>query len=54
MYIIIGFQQKDECNNIICNWQIIFQVSDLKENHFLKLLDNEYLPVNPTYIKDGL
>ena len=31
----------------------MFQVSDLKENHFLNLFDNEYLPVNPTYMKDG-
>jgi len=28
-----------------------FQASDLKENHFLNLLDNKYLPVNHTYMK---
>ena len=30
-----------------------FQVSDFKENHFLELLNNVYLLVNPTYMKDG-
>ena len=30
-----------------------FQVSDFKRNYFLKLLDDEYLPIKPTYTKDG-
>ena len=47
------FNKKNEYNSIIYNWQMMFQVSDLKEKHFLNL-DNEYLPVNSTYIKDGL
>ncbi len=32
---------------------MIFQASDFKENHFLELLDDEYLPIKPTYIKGG-
>ena len=31
----------------------MFQVSDYKRNHFLKLLDNNYLSRKPTYTKDG-
>ena len=30
-----------------------FRVSNLKENHFLELLDNKYLSANLTYIKDS-
>jgi len=30
-----------------------FQVLDFKENHFLDLLDGEYLSVKPTYTKGG-
>jgi len=30
-----------------------FQALYFKENHFLELLDNKYLLVNPTYIKGG-
>ena len=30
-----------------------FQASDAKENHFLDLLDDDYLPVMPTYTKGG-
>ena len=47
------FSKKDECNSIIHNWQMMFQASDLKGNHFLNLLDGDYLPVNPTYTKGG-
>jgi len=32
---------------------MMFQVSDLKGNHFLELLDDKYLLVNPTYTKGG-
>ena len=51
--LLWDFSKKEECNHIIHNWQMMFQVSDLKGNHFLKLLDNKYLSVNPTYMKDG-
>jgi len=30
-----------------------FQVSDYKGNHFLDLLDNDYLFIKPTHIKDS-
>ena len=45
--------KKDECDNIIHNWQITFQVSDLKGNHFLELLDDRYLLANLTCTKGG-
>jgi len=32
---------------------MIFQVSDHRENHFLELLDNDYLPIKLTYIKSS-
>jgi len=32
---------------------MIFQVSDFKENHFLDLLDDKYLLIKPTYMKDS-
>ena len=32
---------------------MIFQVLYFKENHFLDLLDNEYLPIKLTYMKDS-
>ena len=44
---------KEECDSIIQNWQMTFQVSDFKENHFFNLLDDKYLLVKPTYIKGG-
>ena len=31
----------------------MFQVLDNRGNHFLKLLDDKYLLIKPTYIKDG-
>lgn len=30
-----------------------FQASDYKENHFLDLLNDNYLPIKPTYMKGG-
>ena len=48
------YSKKEECNNIIRNWQMTFQASDLKGNNFLELLDNNYLPITPTYKKGGL
>ena len=29
-----------------------FQASDFKGNYFLKLLNNKYLPIKPTYMKE--
>ena len=47
------FNKKEECDNIIKNWQITFQASDFKENHFLDLLNNDLCNIKPTYIKGG-
>ena len=48
------FNNKEECDNIIKNWQITFQVSDLKDDYFLDLLDNELYTIKLLYIKGGL
>jgi len=37
--------------HIIKNWQITFQASKLKGNHFLNLLDNELHTIEPLYTK---
>jgi len=47
------FNKKEECDYIIKNWQMIFQASDLKGNHFLDLLDNELHTIEPLYTKRG-
>ena len=44
---------KDECNVIIQNWQMTFQVSYFKEYYFLDLLDDDFLFIKLTYIKNG-
>ena len=43
------FSKKEKCNLIIQKWQIYFQASDCNPN----LPDNNYLPIKPTYMKDG-
>jgi len=48
------YSMKDKYNLIIQNWQITFQASDFKGNHFLELLDNDYLPIKPVYTKNGM
>jgi len=47
------FNKKEECDNIIRNWQMTFQASNLKGNHFLELQDNKYCTIDPFYIKRG-
>ena len=47
------FSKKEEYDNIIRNWQMTFQTSDFKVNHFLKLLDNDDHTIAPTYTKEG-
>ena len=49
----MGLSKKEECDSIIQNWQMIFQASDYKGNNFLDLLNNDYLPTKPTYMKGG-
>ena len=46
------FSKKSECDNIINNWKITFQASDLKENNFLDLVDSDDKVLEPTYSKD--
>jgi len=46
------FNKKEECDNIIKNWQMTFQVSDLREKHFLDLLDNKLHYIKPSYTKE--
>jgi len=48
-----GISVKKKYNSIIQNWQMTFQTSDYKRNHFLDLLNDDYLPIKPTYIKDS-
>ena len=47
------FNKKEECDNIIRTWQMSFQVSNLKGNHFLELLDDKYHIIKPSYTKEG-
>jgi len=45
------FDKKEECNNIIKNWQMTFQALDLRGKHFLNLLDNELYCIEPSYTR---
>jgi len=47
------FSIKEESNTIIHKWQITFQISDLKGNHFLNLLNDNYLLIKLFYMKSG-
>ena len=47
------FDKKNECNNIIKDWHMTFQTFDFKGKHFLNLLDDELLPIEPLYTKGG-
>ena len=45
------FYKKTNYDDIIKQWKMMFQASDGKGNHFLDLLDNEFNPIKPLYIK---
>jgi len=45
------FCKKTDSDNIIKQWKMTFQASDGKGNHFLDLLDNDFNPIEPSYIK---
>jgi len=49
-----NFSKKIESDSIINEWQMTFQALDYKGNHFLNLLNEEYLPIKPMYVKGGL
>ena len=48
------FSQKEECDNLLNNWKMMFQASDDKERHFLDLFDDDLSIIKPTYSKEGL
>ena len=45
------FSKKSECDNIISNWKMTFQASDLKGNNFLELVDSDDKILEPSYSK---
>jgi len=47
------FSKKLESDNIINNWKMTFQASDLKGRNFLELVDNDNNTLEPTYCKGG-
>ena len=47
------FSKKEECYNIIRNWQMTFQASDLRGKQFLDLLDDNFHSIEPSYKKGG-
>jgi len=48
------FSKKQVCNDIISQWKMTFQVSDLKEKSFLELLDSDSNPLSLSYIDRNL
>ena len=48
------FSKKNECNNLANRWKMVFQVSDLKEKHFLDLLNNDNNIIELSYIRGRL
>jgi len=44
------FSKKSECDNIIENWKMTFQASDLKGRHFLDLINNDDNLIKPSYV----
>jgi len=45
--------RKLDCNNIIKQWRMTFQVLNGKEKQFLDLLDNNFNIIKPAYTKGG-
>ena len=43
--------KKQECNSILSQWKMSFQVLDLKGKNFLKLLDSDFKPIKLLAIK---
>ena len=48
------FNKKEKNDDIIKQWHMTFQASDLKGKQFLNLLNNNLLDIKPLYIKEGL
>jgi len=47
------YSQKKEYDELFNTWKITFQASDLKEQHFLDLYDNDNNSIKPSYIKNN-
>ena len=47
------FCKKTDSDDIINQWKMTFQASDGKGNHFLDLVDDNFNPIEPLYIKGG-
>jgi len=48
------FSKKEECNNIIKEWQEEFKSSNLKGRNFLNSLNNDHSDIGPSYMKGEL
>jgi len=51
--IFWDFYKKSDSDNIIKQWKMTFQASDGKGNQFLKLLDDDFNTIEPSYMKGG-
>jgi len=49
-----NLSKKNEYDDLINKWKITFQVSDLKDKHFLDLVDGDNNLLELLYIRDGL
>ena len=47
------FCKKQECDSILSQWEMSFQVADLKGKNFLELLDNNLYPIELSTTKGG-
>jgi len=45
------FSQKKKCNNILCEWQMLFANSLKKDHYFLNFEDEKQRVIKPTYAK---
>jgi len=45
------FSKKSKYNDILSNWKMIFQASELKGQYFLELFDKDNNPLEPIYTK---
>ena len=48
------FSQKEECNDIVCKWQMMFQVLEYKRRNFLNLNNDNSQPIYLIYSKGGV
>ena len=48
-----NFSKKYNCNDILSQWKMSFQASDLKGRNFLDLLDDDFNPLELSNIKDS-